>query len=124
MLMTALAGQPAKVTSNFTLVPEKVMIASPEQVDSASAIGGFSFAALSAAVKTLDCVDAGVAVGATLGVNVGVGDGAAAVPPQAVTTIADAAMAAKRRIHTPLRFPLHYATTAGVDEIPRDPLRG
>ena len=74
-------------------------------------------------MKTLDCVDAGVA-GATLGVNVGVGDGAAAVPPQAVTTIADAAMAVKRRTDTPLRFPLCYATTAGLDEIPRDPLRG
>jgi hypothetical protein len=51
-------------------------------------------------LKTLDCVEAGVAVGVTLGVNVGVGDGAAAVPPQAATTIADAAMAAKIRIDT------------------------
>src|SRR5713101_9246133 len=106
MLITALAGQPAKVTSNFTLVPEKVMIASPEQVASASVIGGFSFEVLSAAVKTLDCVDTGVAVGATLEVSLGVGDGAAAVPPQAATTIADAAMAAKTRMDALLAVPL------------------
>src|SRR5437868_1527931 len=94
MLMTVLAGQPVMETSNFVLVPLKVMVAVPEQEASASVIGGFSFAALSSALK----VFAGVGDGDAVGGAVGDGLGAAAGPPQAATRIAAAAMPANTRI--------------------------
>src|ERR671934_2992661 len=74
MLMTVVAGQPVIVTSNFVLDPLNVTVAVPEQVASASLIGGFSFELLSSALKTF----AGVGDGVGVGVGVGEGDGAAA----------------------------------------------
>jgi hypothetical protein len=67
----------------------------PLQLASASAIGGFSFAALSSALK----VFAGLGDGD--GEAVGVGVDTAAVPPQAAIRIAVAAIPAKTRIFDP-----------------------
>src|SRR5438477_11524576 len=94
MLMTVVAGQPVIETSNFTLVVESVTVAVPLQLASASVIGGVSFDALSSALK----VFAGVGDGDGVGDAVGDGLGAAAVPPQAATRIAAAAMPANTRI--------------------------
>jgi hypothetical protein len=91
-------------TSNFALVAVSVTVAVPLQVASASVIGGFSFEALSSALKVFagvgdgdgDGDGVGDAVGAV--VRVGEGLGAAAVPPHAAMTTAAAAMPANRRI--------------------------
>src|SRR5438270_10119341 len=112
MLMTVLAGHPVIETSNLALVPGSVGVPVPEQLASASASGGFSFALLSSALKTLDGV--GTGVGATVGV--GVGDGAAAGPPHAAATTKDAAMAAIRRIGIPPSVTPVYAARAPADE--------
>src|SRR5256712_10450662 len=102
MLITVLAGQPVIATSNFALVPVNVTVAVPLQVASASVIGGFSFEALSSALKVLAGVGDGDGDGDGVGDAVRVGDGlglgAAAVPPHAAMTTAAAAMPANRRI--------------------------
>src|SRR5207245_4752457 len=85
MLMTVLAGHPVIETSNLALVPVSVSVPVPEQLASASAIGGFSFALLSSALKTLD------GVGATVGV--GVGAGGAAGPAKGAAAVGDGARA-------------------------------
>src|SRR5438270_13358451 len=90
MLMTVLAGQPVMDTSNLALVLVNVTIAVPLQVDSASVIGGFSFAAFRSALKTLATVGAGL--------GVGLGVGAAAGLPQPAAKMAAAAMPANRRM--------------------------
>src|SRR5713101_4437566 len=98
MLIAVVVGQPVIVMSNFTLVGLKVTVAVPAQVASASAIGGFSFAAFSSALNTFATVGTGVGVGEAAGGAVGVGVDTAAVPPQAATRIAVAAMPANTRI--------------------------
>jgi F0F1-type ATP synthase membrane subunit c/vacuolar-type H+-ATPase subunit K len=80
--------------SNLALVLVKVTVAVPVHVASASVIGGFSFAAFSSALKVLATVGTGLAVGEAVGVGVDT----AAVPPQAATKIAVAAMPANRRM--------------------------
>src|SRR6266513_1596620 len=92
MLIAVVAGQPVIVTSNFTDVGFKVTVAVPAQLASASAIAGTSFEDLSSALKTFATVGTGV------GEAVGVGVDTAAVPPQAATRIAAAAMPANTRI--------------------------
>src|SRR5438876_12455646 len=112
MLMTVLAGHPVIETSNLALVPVSVSVPVPEQLASASAIGGFSFALLRSALKSLDGV--GTGVGATVGV--GLGDGAAAVPPHAAPKTTDAATAAIRRIGVPPSATRVYAARAPLGE--------
>src|SRR5437867_8910181 len=97
MLITLVAGQPVMATSNFALVLVKVTVAVPAQVASASVIGGFSFEALRSALKAFATVGDGLGVG----LAVGVGVETAAVPPQAATRIAAAAMPANTRIFNP-----------------------
>src|SRR2546430_15727676 len=94
MLMTVLAGQPVMETSNFVLVPLKVMVAVPEQEASASVIGGFSFAALSSALK----VFAGVGDGDAVGGAVGGGVRGAARPPPGGARVPPAPEPAKKRL--------------------------
>src|SRR6266550_9570787 len=95
MLIAVVAGQPVMDTSNLAVVLVKVTVAVPLQVDSASVIGGFSFAAFRSALNVFATVGTGV------GEAVGVGVDTAAVPPQAAIRIAVAAMPAKTRIFDP-----------------------
>src|SRR5256886_14683808 len=97
MLIAVVAGQPVMDTSNLAVVVVKVTAAVPLQVDSASVIGGFSFAAFRSALKVLATVGTGVGDGEAVGVGVDT----AAVPPQAAIRIAVAAMPAKTRIFDP-----------------------
>src|SRR5512133_1881373 len=94
MLIAVVAGQPVMDTSNLALVLVKVTVAVPVQVASASVIGGFSFEAFSSALNVLATVGTGLGVGEAVGVGVDT----AAVPPQAATRIAVAAMPANRRM--------------------------
>src|SRR5947208_4874297 len=96
MLIAVVAGQPVIVTSNFTDVGFNVTVAVPAQLASASVIAGTSFDDLSSALKTFATV--GTGVGLAVGDAVGVGVDTAAVPPQAATRIAAAAMPANTRI--------------------------
>src|SRR2546430_12145358 len=97
MLIAVVAGQPVMDTSNLAVVVVKVTAAVPLQVDSASVIGGFSFAAFRSALKVLATVGTGVGDGEAVGVGVDT----AAVPPQAAIRIAVAAMPAETRIFDP-----------------------
>src|SRR2546427_8830998 len=63
MLSCVVAGQPATTTSNFALVPVKVIVAVPAQLASASAIGGVWVPALRPALKGVAGVGAGVGLG-------------------------------------------------------------
>src|SRR4029077_1411831 len=99
MWIAVAAGHPAMTTSNFTDVAFNVTVAVPAQDASASVIAGTSFDDLRSALKTFATV--GTGVGATVGAVVGVAVGAAAVPPQAATRIAVAAMPANTRIFDP-----------------------
>src|SRR2546423_15528670 len=94
MLMAVVAGQPEMDTSNLALVLVKVTVAVPEQVASASVMGGFSFAAFRSALN----VFAGVGDGDGVGEAVGDGLATAAGPPQATTRMAAAAMPANKRM--------------------------
>src|SRR5437867_4363199 len=96
MLITVVAGHPVMDTSNFALVAVNVTVAVPVQLASASVIGGFSFEALSSALKVLATVGTGLGVGEAVGVGVGVDT--AAVPPQAAIRITVAAMPANTRM--------------------------
>src|SRR5438093_6948397 len=98
MLIAVVAGQPVMATSNLAVVLVKVTVAAPLQVASASVIGGTSFADFSSALKTFATVGDGLGVGLAVGGAVGVGVETAAVPPQAATRIAAAAMPANTRI--------------------------
>jgi hypothetical protein len=90
-------------TSNFALVLVNVTVAVPVQVASASVIGGFSFDAFRSALKVLAGVGDGDGdgVGEAVAERVGDGLGAAAVPPQAATRIAAAAMPTNARMFVP-----------------------
>src|SRR2546428_11441523 len=78
MLSCVVAGQPATTTSNFALVPVKVIVAVPAQLASASAIGGFWLLALSSAFKGFAGGGAGVGGGVAAARGAG---GGGVVPP-------------------------------------------
>jgi hypothetical protein len=118
MLIAVVAGQPVIVTSNLTDVGLNVTVAVPEQLASASVIGGTSFADFNSALNVLAGVGEGDGDGDAVFVGDGLGDGlgAAAVPPQAAIRIAAAAMPAKRRMLGPpslLGALLYTASVAG-----------
>src|ERR1700694_547166 len=94
MLIAVAAGHPVIDTSNFALVLVKVTVAVPLQVASASVIAGFSFEAFRSALNVLATVGTGLAVGDAVGVGVDT----AAVPPQAATRMAVAALPANTRM--------------------------
>jgi hypothetical protein len=102
-------------TSNFALVLVKVTVAVPVQLASASVIGGTSFDAFRSALKVLLGVGEGLGegVGEGVGEAVRVGLGAAAVPPQAATRIAAAAMPANTRMFDPPFWVHPFIRSAG-----------
>jgi hypothetical protein len=106
------------VTSNFTDVGFNVTVAVPAQLASASAIGGFSFADFSSALKTFETVGDGDGVGEAVGVGV---DTAAGVL-QAAIMIAARAIPEKARIFDPPCGLIRYTAGCAVRMMNPQPL--